>query len=172
MIDLFLILAIGLLVAFFVFFVAGFFRSPFVPSNRRTLARMLEVAEIRPGQKIVDLGCGDGRIVFRAEKEFGAVASGFEISIFVWSLAQINRIRKNAKSKIYRRDFFAADLSNVDIVFCYLLPEMMHKLSPKFKKELRPGAKIISAGFSLPGFRLLKKYPKEGGAIEIFIYEK
>lgn len=172
MIDLFLIFAIGLLVAFFVFFVAGFFRSPFVPSNRRTLEKMLRVAEIHPEQKIVDLGCGDGRIVFRAEKEFDACASGFEISIFVWLLAQVNRILKGAKSKIYLRNFFEADLSEADIVFCYLLPGVMQKLSPKFKKELPRGAKIISAGFSLPGFRLLKKYPKENGTLEIFIYKK
>jgi ribosomal protein L11 methylase PrmA len=171
--DLFLLVAaIGLLVAFFVFFVAGFFRSPFVPSSRRTIQKMLAVAKISPGQKIVDLGCGDGRIVFSAEKKYGAVATGFEISIFVWSLAQLNRFFKNAKSKIFRRDFFAADLREVDIVFCYLLPEMMHKLAPKFQKELRPGAKIISAGFSLPGFQLLKKYPKKDGAIEVFVYEK
>jgi len=120
----------------------------------------------------VDLGCGDGRIVFRAEKEFGAIAEGYEISVFVWLLAQSNRILKRAKSKIYRRNFFTADLSKADVVFCYLLPEVMQELVPKFQKELKKGARIISASFSLPGWQARKIYPKEGRAGKVFIYKK
>lgn len=131
---------------------------------------MLLVAKIKPGQKIVDLGCGDGRIVFRAEKNYGAVAEGYEISVFVWLLAQLNRLLKRSKAKIYRRNFFTADLSQADVVFCYLLPEVMQKLSPKFKKELKPGAKIISASFSLPEYEAREVYPAEARAAKIFIY--
>ncbi len=133
---------------------------------------MLKVTKIKKGERVVDLGCGDGRIVFRAEKEFGAIAEGYEISVFVWLLAQSNRILKRAKSKIYRRNFFTADLSKADVVFCYLLPEVMQELVPKFQKELKKGARIISASFSLPGWQARKIYPKEGRAGKVFIYKK
>lgn len=172
MLDLFLFLGFVLLLAVFYFFIAGFFRSPFVPSNRKTIAKMLRVAKIQKGERVVDLGCGDGRIVFRAEKNFGAIASGYEVSIFVWLLAQVNRLFKRAKSKIYRRNFFDADLGKADIVFCYLLPAVMQKLSPKFKKELKKGARIISASFSLRDWKAKKVYPAEARAAKIFVYKK
>ena len=170
--EITLLLGLLLLIALFYFFIAGFFRSPFVPSNRKTVEKMLRVAKIKRDEKVVDLGCGDGRIVFRAEKQFHAQAEGYEISIFVWLLAQINRVLKRAKSKIYRKNFFEADLRDADVVFCYLLPEVMEKLSPKFKKELKCGSRIISASFHLPDFKLQKKYLKEGRTETVFVYKK
>ncbi|MBU1089678.1 50S ribosomal protein L11 methyltransferase [Patescibacteria group bacterium] len=172
LIDIVAILGVFLLLALFYFFTAGFFRSPFIPSNRKTIEKMLRVAKIKKGERVIDLGCGDGRIVFLAEKKFHAKAEGYEISIFVWLLAQINRFFKCAKSKIYRRNFFEADLRRADVVFCYLLPEVMKKLSPKFKRELKHGARVVSASFSLPNFKLHKKHEREGKAGTIFVYKK
>ncbi len=163
---------LSLLLAFAWMFIAGFFRSPFVPSNRPTIEKMLKVAKLKKKERIVDLGCGDGRIVFTAERQYGALASGYEISIIVWLLAQTNRLFKGAKAPIYRRNFFQADLRQTDVVFCYLLPEVMKKLAPKFKKELPKGARIVSAAFRLPGWRIHKEYPREGRATPIFIYKQ
>lgn len=165
------LLGLLLVISFLFFFLAGFFRSPFVPSNKRTIKKMLAVAQLKKGEQVFDLGCGDGRILVRAEKHYGAQATGYEISIFVWCLAQINRLIWNSQAKIYRRNFWQADLRKADVVFCYLLPEVMQKLSPKFKKELKPGSRIISAAFHLPGFQLAKKYPKEKGLSTIFVYK-
>ena len=166
------LLAFLLLLSLFYFFIAGFFRSPFVPSNKKTITKMLEVAKIKKNERVVDIGCGDGRIVFLSEQKYGAKAEGYEISIFVWCLAKINGFLKGAKSKIYRKNFFQADLSQADIVFCYLLPEVMQKLSPKFKKELKKNARIVSAAFSLPDWKITKVYPKEKGQEKILLYRK
>jgi ribosomal protein L11 methylase PrmA len=170
--DIFVLLVFLPFLALFYFFIAGFFRSPFVPSNRKTIEKMLKVAKIKRGERVVDLGCGDGRIVFRAEKQFGARAEGYEISILVWLLAQLNRLIKGAKASIYRRSFFKADISQTDVVFCYLLPEVMQKLSPKLRKELKKGARIISASFSLHDWKAQKVYPKEGRVGKVFVYRK
>jgi ribosomal protein L11 methylase PrmA len=166
------ILALSLLFGFMFFFVAGFFRSPFVPSNRKTIDKMLEVAKIKKGEKVYDLGCGDGRIVIAADRKFGAEAVGYEISILVWNLAHINKFFKRSKAKILRKDFFKADLRDADVVFCYLLPEVMEKLAPKFKKELKPGARVVSASFHLPKWKLVKKYKREGRVCPVFVYKK
>lgn len=163
---------LALLFAFMFTFVAGFFRSPFVPSNRRTIEKMLKIAKIKKGEKVVDLGCGDGRIVVRADRLYGAKAVGYEISWMVWSLAQLNKLLKGSNAKIYRQSFFQADLSQVDVVFCYLLPEAMRQLEPKFKKELKKGARIVSASFSLPGWKPVRDYPREGRVVRIFVYKK
>ena len=133
---------------------------------------MLRIAKIRKNECVVDLGCGDGRLVFAAEKKFHARAEGYEISVFVWLLAQMNRIFKHAKAKIYRQNFFNADLRKADVVFCYLLPEVMKKLSPKFKKELKPSARVISAAFRLPDWKVSQEFKKDGRIVAIFVYKK
>ncbi len=161
-----------LLIAFAWMFIAGFFRSPFVPSNRPTTDRLLKVAKIKPKERVVDLGCGDGRIVFAAERQYGARAEGYEISIIVWLIALTNRLFKGAKSPIYRRNFFQADLRQADVVICYLLPEVMRRLAPKFRTELRPGARVVSAAFRLPGWKITKEYARDGRVTPIFIYKR
>lgn len=171
-----LVLAIIFLIAaiaFMVFFTLGFFRAPFVPSNRKTVAKMLRLARLQPGMRVVDLGCGDGRIICRADREYGAIATGYEISIFVALLARIRRWLTHSMAEIRRESFFHADLTQTDVVFCYLLPEVMKKLEPKFSKELKSGARIVSAGFSLPGWTPVEDHLRDGsGAIRIYVYEK
>lgn len=170
--DLVSLLALALLLAFFYFFVAGFFRSPFVPANRKTVEKMLAAAKLRKGERVIDLGCGDGRIVFLAAKRYGVIAEGYEISNFVWLIAQLNRLLKHSEAKIYRKNFFKADLSKADVVFCYLLPEVMRKLAPKLGKELKPGTRIVSASFSLPEWKAVRVYEKGGGVEKIFVYRR
>lgn len=166
---IFVLFALALLTALAYFFIAGFFRSPFVPSSRATVRAMLAAANLQSGERLCDLGCGDGRIIFAAEK-MGARAIGYEISIFVWLLAQIRRLLQRSQVQIFRRNFFHADFRNIDVVTCYLLPEVMVKLSPKLKKELRSGARIVSAAFHLPGWPLQKKL--KSGKTKIFVYQK
>ncbi|MFH1375389.1 MAG: 50S ribosomal protein L11 methyltransferase [Patescibacteria group bacterium] len=172
MIDLVPLFGLIFLLAFFYFFVAGFFRSPFVPANRKTVEKMLAAAKLRKGERVIDLGCGDGRIIFLAEQRYGVTAEGYEVSTFVWLLAQLNRLLKHSQAKIYRKNFFKADLAQADIVFCYLLPEVMRKLAPKLKQELKQGARIVSASFSLPDWEAVQVYEKEGGSEKVFVYRR
>ncbi len=123
---------------------------PFVSTDKKDFDRILTAAGLKPGEMIYDLGCGKGTLLIRAAKKFGAKGIGYEISLWPWLWAQFNIWLSRADVKVYLKNFFKADLSRADVVFCYLFPEVMAKLEPKFQKELQPGSRVVSYSFKLP----------------------
>jgi SAM-dependent methyltransferase len=102
-------------------------------------------------QMLVDLGCGDGRVLREAQKRYGVRTVGYEINPLAYLKARILSIGFN-KIKIRHQNFWDADLSDADVVFCYLYPDVMKRLAAKFVSGLKPGAVIVSSNFGLPGF--------------------
>lgn len=121
---------------------------PFVPTPRRIAAIMLELAAIRPGEKMVDLGCGDGRLVIAAAK-LGADAVGYELSIPTWFLAKV-RAWRTPHARIECRNFWAQSFVDTDVILCYLLPSAMERLEREIWPQLKPGCRLISHAFKLP----------------------
>lgn len=145
-------LGINLLFALFIFFltiafVAG---APFVPSTKNTAASMIRLAKLKKGMTIYDLGSGDGRLLILAAK-MGCTAVGFEINPFLVALSHLRRLRVEWKN------FWHADISDADVVFVYLLPWRMDKLSSFLKKQLKPGALVISNSFIFPNWKILRQ---------------
>lgn len=127
---------------------------------------MMELAELKPGQKTVDLGSGIGNLLFLAA-EHGASSVGYELNPF---LVGINKIliwknKLNDRVSVKMKSLYQADLKDVDVVFAFLLPEPMKKLENKLFIELKPGALILSYAFPIPNREPLKK---EQG---IFVYK-
>lgn len=147
--------------------------APFVPTPLARVRKMLELAKIKPGMKLYDLGCGDGRLVSTAAKHFHADAVGFELSPFVFWIAKIRQFFTGSHGKIYLRDFRKMPLKDADIVMCYLLPKPMEELKMKFEKELPVGAKIISYAFDIPGWKPIHEESriKEKNYSRILVYE-
>lgn len=132
------------------------FGSPYVIANKNIVAKTLQLAVIKPGQIFFDLGCGNGQTLIEAQK-LGLKAVGFEISPIYFLWAKLRTLPyKNIEVRF--QDIRKVNLSKADVVYVYLLPEFLNKLTPKFKKELRNKTKIISVGFKIPGFqnRLIK----------------
>lgn len=150
------LIAIFILLLLF-FFVCPAYRGwqgiPWVPTRRKDIKRFLKLSRIKPGQKMYDLGCGDGRLVCAAAK-VGAEAYGFELSLLPFVLANIQRLfQKNRnKIKIMYRDFWHTDLSNADIIYLYLLPKMYPKLKKKFEKELKKNTVVITYVWPIEGW--------------------
>jgi len=132
----FLVFALLLLITAVVNMISG---APSVPSNRRTIARMLKEAKLKKGQTIYDLGCGDGRLLIRAEKEFGTIGIGYENAPITIMLGLINKLIHRSKIQFRFSNFFKANLSDAQTIFLYLGPEAQQKLSPKIKKECKKG---------------------------------
>ena len=124
---------------------------PFVATPDAVVERMLHLAQPRAGERLVDLGSGDGRIVIEAAKRFGAKGLGVEIDPSLVKLATENARRAGVESlaRFEVRDLFETDLRGVNVVTLYLLPEVNLQLLPRFIDQLKPGARIVSHDYDL-----------------------
>lgn len=123
----------------------------YVSTTRPRIAAFLQAVNIKPGQFFVDLGCGDGRVLRAIRKKAAVKAVGYELNPLACLRARVQCI-KDRSIEIRRQDFMKADLSEADVVFCYLFPDVMKPLAKKLRAELRPGALVASCNFELPGF--------------------
>lgn len=124
-----------------------------VPSTNEKIEKMVELLAAKPGQKVVDLGAGDGRLLIALAKS-GARAYGYEINPLLVSRAQKN-IRKAGLEDmafIYIKNMWKVDLKDFDAVVVYPMKHIMKRLEEKFDKELKPGARVVSNYFKLPNW--------------------
>jgi tRNA G37 N-methylase Trm5 len=125
----------------------------YVPTPPEVVEKMLDMAKVKKGDVVYDLGCGDGRIVVAAAKR-GATATGWDIDPERIKEAEANvkqnKVEKNAK--IICGDIFTLDLSKANVVTLYLLPSLNVKLIPQLEK-LKPGSRIVSHDFDMEGVK-------------------
>lgn len=139
---------------------------PFVPTHLPQAKRMMELGGVGPGKTIIDLGSGAGRILFLAAR-LGANSIGYELNPFLyfWTKYEIWKRGLTGRVKVYFKSLYKADVSSADIVYSFLFPKPMIRLEPKLMSEMKPGAKIISYAFKMPG---VVPAIKEQG---IYVYE-
>jgi cyclopropane fatty-acyl-phospholipid synthase-like methyltransferase len=123
---------------------------PFVPTPRPIVRRMLDIAQVRPGERVIDLGAGDGRIVISAATEFGANALGVELHPGRYAIIRNSAAVLKPNLQAVRQNFFNTDLSTADIVTMYLLPSVNEALRKKLERELHSGARVVTHDFSIP----------------------
>lgn len=123
----------------------------FVPTPHAIVDRMLDVAGVRTGDVVYDLGCGDGRMVIAAAKKFGTRGVGVDLDP-----ARVREARANAKQAGVEKlvtfsvaDLFEADVREATVVMLYLLPAMNRRLGPKLRAELQPGARVVTHDFPM-----------------------
>ncbi|MFC1875081.1 SAM-dependent methyltransferase [Chloroflexota bacterium] len=126
------------------------------------------MANVKPGELVYDLGCGDGRILIVAARQFSARAVGIEVDPlrYLWSQIRIHMLGLRGKVRIEYGNFFKHDLSKADVVTCYLLQDTNNKLAEKINRELSPSARIISSVFTFPSLSLIHKNKK----LKLFLY--
>ena len=124
----------------------------YVPTPKDIVRRMLQLASLRRGETLFDLGAGDGRIIIEAVRRFGARAVGVEIDP-----ERISRIRERlnatmTQAELIEANLFHVDLSSADVIVIYLSDSANSKLAPKLKAELKVGARVVSLDYMLPGW--------------------
>lgn len=169
---LFWIVVIALLLIFATAGYASFTAAPYLPTRTQEKRRLLALARIRPGEQVVDLGSGDGRLVFAAARDHGARAVGYEVSLLPYLVSRIGRLFSPGLDVDFRfRDFFHADLSAADAVVCFLTPAAMRRLGPKLAREMKPGSRFVSLAFSVPGMPFARKDKPTPASTAIFVYQ-
>jgi predicted RNA methylase len=124
----------------------------YVPTPKDIVRQMLQLASLRRGESLFDLGAGDGRIIIEAVRRFGARAVGVEIDP-----ERISRIRERlnatkTQAELIEANLFHVDLSSADVIAIYLSDSANAKLAPKLRSELKVGARVVSLDYALPGW--------------------
>jgi SAM-dependent methyltransferase len=142
---------------------------PFVPSPQSVVDKMIDLAGVKKGDVVYDLGSGDGRIVIAAAKK-GARAVGFEIDpdLVAESRANIQKAGVQESAEIRNQDILTVDLSGASVVTMYLLPDVNLKLRPNLQKQLKPGSRIVSHSFDMGDWKADKVEQVEGRTIYLW----
>ena len=134
----------------------NFLGAPWAPSSMRKVNKMLMMAEVKPGDHLYDLGCVDGRMIITAARKFGATAVGIEVDPlrYLWCKGLVALFGLQDRVNVIYGDFFKQDLSQADVVTCYLLQDTNMKLQEKLTRELQPNSRVVSNAFTFPVFCL------------------
>ena len=138
--------------------------APWTPTSMGMVHTMLSMADVGPDDLLYDLGCGDGRMIITAARCYGSRAVGIEIDPlrYCWCQILITLMRLRKQVRIVFGNLFSQDLRDADVITCYLLQDTNERLEGKFKRELRPGTRIVSNRFDFPG---LVKVCEDGDAM-------
>jgi protein-L-isoaspartate O-methyltransferase len=152
--------------------------APYYPTPETIVIKMLELGELTAGEKMFDLGSGDGRIVIMAAKKFRADSTGVEIDkdLYQQSMDKIRSLGLQNLARIIQGDIFKQDYSSADLVTVYLLPVSNDKVRPLLEKQLRKGTRLVSHDFPFKDWKPVKEVSidddGEGRSHTLYLYRR
>ena len=151
--------------------------APFVPTPSKIVHAMLSLAQVRPEDTVYDLGSGDGRVLFMAERDFGAAAVGVEIDAALAESCteQIRRLGLSARIRVIHGDLLETDLTPASVVTVYLSPLASRKLEPRLESMLRPGARVVAHDYPFPAWVEVDRrrlWDDRGHEHTIYLYQR
>ena len=132
--------------------------APFVATPQPIVEKMLEMASIKPGETVYDLGCGDGRILIAAAQQYKAKGVGVEISerLVKSTNETVQRMQLQDKITVRQGHLLDVNLSDADVVMIYLETGSNDLLKPNLEKYLKPGSRVVSHDFEIRGWKASK----------------
>lgn len=160
------LLIIFFLGVFLLFMYALIFGGPYAPVAYNRIETMIKLLRLKRGQRMVDLGSGDGRIVIEFAKR-GIEAHGYEINpvLVFMSRFKIRQLGLQDKAFIHFKDYWMDNFSKFDAVTLYVSPLVVGRIGKKLKRELKPGALAVSNSFKIPHLKMIKEENK------VFLYK-
>ena len=152
--------------------------APYYPTPEAIVEKMLQLGGAKKGEKVFDLGSGDGRIVIIAAEKFAMNAVGveFDKDLYSQSSEKIRRMGLSERAKIIHGDLLQQDYSSADLITVYLLPVANDKLRPILEKQLKKGARVVAHDFEVGGWRADKtevvEDDGEGRSHTLYLYKR
>lgn len=149
-------------------------RVPYMATPRRRYPFIFENLQINPSTVVYDLGCGKGDFLFAAEKKGAGTLVGYELSPVHVLCGKAMAKLKGSRVKIYKKDYFKADISQADVIYLFLTPPAVEKLVPKLQKEAKPGATVISLGAPIEKLsdpRIIETEPEGKHRVRLYFYK-
>lgn len=158
-----IVIVVVLVVLLFGFVVM--FGAPFLPTHKPSTTKALDLLDLKPGQTLVELGSGDGRILREAARR-GIYAVGYELNplLVVWSMLASYKYRKYITVNL--GNYWHKKLPRTDGIYVFLLDRYMKKLDNKVVQEISKDVKLVSYAFEIPGRKCLKT----DGALRLYKY--
>jgi len=128
--------------------------APYYPTPETIVEKMLQLGGLKAGERMFDLGSGDGRIVIMAAQKYHADATGIEFEKDLWrqSTDRIKSLDLQKTARIINGDILRQDVSSADLVTVYLLPASNDKVRPMLEKQLKKGARVVAHDFEIAGW--------------------
>jgi protein-L-isoaspartate O-methyltransferase len=152
--------------------------APYYPTPETIVDKMLQLGELKAGEKMFDLGSGDGRIVIAAARRFKADGTGveFDDSLYRQSMDRIKTLGLSSTARIIHGDLLQQNYASADLITVYLLPLSNDKLSPILEKQLRKGARIVAHDFEFSAWKPEKTVDidddGEGRSHRLYLYRR
>ena len=129
--------------------------APYVPVRKRDIEDAMSLAKLKPGEWMADLGCGDGRILLGALAQ-GANVVGYEISPILTWISRYRVRHFKDRATVLCKNFFHADLSKFDVLCVFQLIRLMPRLEEQLNRQSKPGVRVVSFAFDMPGWKLVE----------------
>ncbi len=132
--------------------------APYLPTPLSIVEQMLDLGKLKAGEKMFDLGSGDGRIIFMAAQKYHADATGVELDndLYASSQSKIRQLGLTQTARIIHGDILTQDYSSADLITVYLLPESNIKARPLLERQLKKGTRIVAHDFPVGGWTPVK----------------
>jgi len=152
--------------------------APYYPTPETVVIQMLQLGGLKPGEKMYDLGSGDGRIVIAAARTFRAHAVGVELDkdLYKQSLERIRKLGLESSAQVVNGDILKQDYSSADLITVYLLPNSNDRVQPLLERQLKKGARVVAHDFEFRGWTPAKvqdiEDDGEGRSHTLFLYRR
>lgn len=146
--------------------------SPWAPSRKKDLKRIRKILDPKPGEVIIDLGSGDGRVCVELAKYSRSKIIGVELSLMYFIISKIRALCAGVGEKVELlwNSFYRVNVSSADTIFIYLTKRASRDLSRKLACEIKSGAKVFTYRYPLSGWQYVKKYQSRPADTPLYLY--